>query len=257
MLPDHAAAARNDDGAAHRPHRLARLSLVTDRGRCPRRRHRCRSWCADRSAVVARPPGYATPVHQPSPWRRSASASPSWSAPALIGIVSSLVQPGDRLDPGDESRCWPVASRWPCSGVRRRRRAHQVTIRVSNACCTSDSSAWSVRTSASACSSAACRSPSRRSPSHEVRRASPDRSTASPAWSVCSPDSLYGARRWRIAPETQFVIAFVWLTVSCLPLIAVHSPLAAAFALALPGLAIAPFQTLSAVLTESAVDPRS
>lgn len=82
---------------------------------------------------------------------------------------------------------------------------------------------------------------------------------AGPLYSITSLVSLftgllYGARRWRIAPETQFVIAFVWLTVSCLPLMAVHSPLTAAFALALPGLAIAPFQTLSAVLTESAVD---
>lgn len=82
---------------------------------------------------------------------------------------------------------------------------------------------------------------------------------AGPLYSITSLVSLfagllYGARRWRIAPETQFVIAFVWLAVSCLPLMAVHSPLTAAFALALPGLAIAPFQTLSAVLTESAVD---
>ncbi|TCC11386.1 MFS transporter [Kribbella soli] len=82
---------------------------------------------------------------------------------------------------------------------------------------------------------------------------------AGPLYSITSLVSLfagllYGARRWRTAPETQFVIAFVWLAVSCLPLLAVHSPLTAAFALALPGLAIAPFQTLSAVLTESAVD---
>ncbi|MGW6199833.1 MFS transporter [Kribbella sp. NPDC055110] len=82
---------------------------------------------------------------------------------------------------------------------------------------------------------------------------------AGPLYSITSLVSLfasllYGARRWRIAPETQFVIAFVWLAVSCLPLMAVDSPLTAAFALALPGLAIAPFQTLSAVLTESAVD---
>ncbi|MET9275298.1 MFS transporter [Kribbella sp. NPDC003557] len=82
---------------------------------------------------------------------------------------------------------------------------------------------------------------------------------AGPLYSITSLVSLfaglvYGARRWRTAPETQFVIAFVWLTVSCVPLIAAHSPLAAAVALALPGLAIAPFQTLSAVLTESSVD---
>ncbi|HEY4570378.1 MAG TPA: MFS transporter, partial [Kribbella sp.] len=38
-------------------------------------------------------------------------------------------------------------------------------------------------------------------------------------------------------------------------LLIVSSPLAAALALALPGLAIAPFQTLSAVLAESSVEP--
>ena len=82
---------------------------------------------------------------------------------------------------------------------------------------------------------------------------------AGPLYSITSLVSLiagfaYGTRRWRTAPETQFVIAFVWLALSCLPLIAVHTPLTAALALTLPGLAIAPFQTLSAVLTESAVD---
>ncbi|GAA1549251.1 MFS transporter [Kribbella hippodromi] len=82
---------------------------------------------------------------------------------------------------------------------------------------------------------------------------------AGPLYSITSLVSLfaglaYGARRWRTAPETQFVIAFVWLTVSCVPLIAVHTPLAAALALTLPGVAIAPFQTLSAVLAESTVD---
>ncbi|WUJ73454.1 MFS transporter [Kribbella soli] len=83
---------------------------------------------------------------------------------------------------------------------------------------------------------------------------------AGPLYSITSLVSLfaglvYGARRWRTAPETQFVIAFVWLTISCVPLIAAHTPLTAAIALALPGLAIAPFQTLSAVLTESTVHP--
>ncbi|MEU8224372.1 MFS transporter [Kribbella sp. NPDC048915] len=82
---------------------------------------------------------------------------------------------------------------------------------------------------------------------------------AGPLYSITSLVSLvaglvYGARRWRTAPETQFVLAFVWLTLSCLPLIAAQGPLIAAFALALPGLAIAPFQTLSAVLTEASVD---
>jgi MFS family permease len=83
---------------------------------------------------------------------------------------------------------------------------------------------------------------------------------AGPLYSITSLVSLfaglvYGARRWRTAPETQFVIAFAWLSVSCVPLLAVHTPLTAAVALALPGLAIAPFQTLSAVLTESTVHP--
>jgi MFS family permease len=83
---------------------------------------------------------------------------------------------------------------------------------------------------------------------------------AGPLYSITSLVSLfvglaYGARRWRTAPETQFVIAFVWLAVSCVPLIVVHTPLAAALALTLPGLAIAPFQTLSSVLAESAVEP--
>ncbi|HEY3559298.1 MAG TPA: MFS transporter [Kribbella sp.] len=82
---------------------------------------------------------------------------------------------------------------------------------------------------------------------------------AGPLYSITSLVSLiagfaYGARRWRPAPETQFVMAFAWLAVSCLPLIVVHTPLTAALALTLPGLAIAPFQTLSAVLTESTVD---
>jgi MFS family permease len=82
---------------------------------------------------------------------------------------------------------------------------------------------------------------------------------AGPLYSITSLVSLiagfaYGTRRWRTAPETQFVIAFIWLAVSCVPLIAVHTPLTAALALTLPGFAIAPFQTLSAVLTESTVD---
>ncbi|WP_329482720.1 MFS transporter [Kribbella sp. NBC_01484] len=83
---------------------------------------------------------------------------------------------------------------------------------------------------------------------------------AGPLYSITSLVSLfaglaYGARRWRTAPQTQLVIVLVGLTVACVPLIAVQSPLAAAFALALPGLAIAPFQTLSAVLAESSVEP--
>ena len=44
------------------------------------------------------------------------------------------------------------------------------------------------------------------------------------------------------------------LTISTIPLLVVESPLAIGIALALPGLAIAPFQTLSAVLAESEVE---
>ncbi|MEU4190390.1 MFS transporter [Kribbella sp. NPDC026611] len=81
-----------------------------------------------------------------------------------------------------------------------------------------------------------------------------------PLYSITSLVSLfaglgYGARHWRTAPPTQFVLVLVGLTVSCVPLLAVQSPLAAGIALALPGLAIAPFQTLSAVLAESTVEP--
>lgn len=83
---------------------------------------------------------------------------------------------------------------------------------------------------------------------------------AGPLYSITSLVSLfaglaYGARRWRTTPQTQFVIVLVGLTLSCLPLLAAATPLQAALALALPGLAIAPFQTLSAVLAESSVEP--
>jgi MFS family permease len=83
---------------------------------------------------------------------------------------------------------------------------------------------------------------------------------AGPLYSITSLVSLfagfaYGARRWRTAPPTQFVVVLAGLALTCVPLIAVHTPLAAAIALALPGLAIAPFQTLSSVLAESSVEP--
>jgi hypothetical protein len=83
---------------------------------------------------------------------------------------------------------------------------------------------------------------------------------AGPLYSITSLVSLfaglaYGARRWRTAPPTQFVVVLAGLALTCVPLIAVHTPLAAAIALALPGLAIAPFQTLSSVLAESTVKP--
>ncbi|TCO41564.1 MFS transporter [Kribbella antiqua] len=65
---------------------------------------------------------------------------------------------------------------------------------------------------------------------------------------------VYGARRWRTAARTQFVLALTGLTLSTVPLLAVETPLAVGIALALPGLVIAPIQTLSAVLAESEVE---
>ena len=82
---------------------------------------------------------------------------------------------------------------------------------------------------------------------------------AGPLYSITSLVGLfagiaYGARRWRTAPQTQLIIVLAGLTLTCLPLLAANSALTAAFALALPGLAIAPFQTISAVLAESSVE---
>lgn len=82
---------------------------------------------------------------------------------------------------------------------------------------------------------------------------------AGPLYSITSVVGLfagivYGARRWRTPLPTQFVIVLVGLTLTCLPLLAADSALTAGLALALPGLAIAPFQTLSAVLAESSVE---
>jgi MFS family permease len=82
---------------------------------------------------------------------------------------------------------------------------------------------------------------------------------AGPLYSITSLVGLfaglaYGARRWRTAPETQFIIVLTGLALACLPLIVVNSPLQLALALTLPGLAIAPFQTISAVLAESSVE---
>ena len=90
-----------------------------------------------------------------------------------------------------------------------------------------------------------------------VARGAPE--LAGPLYSITSLVSLfagiaYGARRWRTAPQTQLVAVLVGLTLTCLPLMAADTPLTAAFALALPGLAIAPFQTLTAVLAESSVE---
>ncbi|MDX6260700.1 MAG: hypothetical protein QOH84_2388 [Kribbellaceae bacterium] len=85
-------------------------------------------------------------------------------------------------------------------------------------------------------------------------------SLAGPLYSITSLISLvagiaYGARLWRTPARRQFVIAMSILFVTSVPLLVVNSPLALALALALPGLALAPIQVLSSVLTESEVPP--
>ncbi len=85
-------------------------------------------------------------------------------------------------------------------------------------------------------------------------------SLAGPLYSITSLISLlagiaYGARRWRFRARSQFVTAMAVLAVSSVPLLVVDSPLALALALTLPGLALAPIQVLSSVLTESEVEP--
>jgi MFS family permease len=81
---------------------------------------------------------------------------------------------------------------------------------------------------------------------------------AGPLYSVTSLVSMiaglaYGARHWRTSATTQFVLALGLLCLSCLPLLAVDGPGSLALALALPGLALAPYQILSAVLAEARV----
>ncbi len=93
---------------------------------------------------------------------------------------------------------------------------------------------------------------------YAVTRGTP--SLAGPLYSITSLVSLfaaivYGARRWRMAIPNQFVLALSFLTVATVPLLIVDNPWAVGIALALPGLAIAPFQTVSAVLAESSVPP--
>ncbi|WP_344209210.1 MFS transporter [Kribbella sancticallisti] len=85
-------------------------------------------------------------------------------------------------------------------------------------------------------------------------------SLAGPLYSITSLVSLaagiaYGARRWRLPARTQFVAVMAVLFVTSLPLLGADSPLTLALALALPGLALAPIQVLSAVLVESEVEP--
>ncbi len=84
-------------------------------------------------------------------------------------------------------------------------------------------------------------------------------SLAGPLYSITSLVGLfagfaYGARRWRMPARSQFVLVLAGLSVSTVPLLVVDNPWAVGLALALPGLAIAPFQTLSAVLAESELD---
>jgi MFS family permease len=93
---------------------------------------------------------------------------------------------------------------------------------------------------------------------YAVERGTP--ALAGPLYSITSLVSLvagliYGARRWPMAVGNQFVLALSVLTVTTVPLLVVNAPWAVGIALALPGLAIAPFQTLSAVMTESSVEP--
>ncbi|TDD62526.1 MFS transporter [Kribbella antibiotica] len=93
---------------------------------------------------------------------------------------------------------------------------------------------------------------------YAVERGTP--ALAGPLYSITSLVSLfagvvYGAKRWRMAAENQFVLLLTVLTVTTLPLLVVNAPWAVGIALALPGLAVAPYQTLSAVMTESSVEP--
>ncbi|GAA1679007.1 MFS transporter [Kribbella yunnanensis] len=93
---------------------------------------------------------------------------------------------------------------------------------------------------------------------YAVERGTP--ALAGPLYSITSLVSLfaglvYGARRWRMAVENQFVLVLGVLAVTSIPLLVVNAPWTLGIALALPGLAIAPFQTLSAVMTESSVQP--
>nr|WP_202886021.1 MFS transporter [Kribbella sandramycini] len=93
---------------------------------------------------------------------------------------------------------------------------------------------------------------------YAVGRGTP--SLAGPLYSITSLVSLfaglaYGARRWRMLAPNQFVTALSLLAVATIPLLFVNQPWAVGVALALPGLAIAPIQTLSSVLTEASVQP--
>ncbi|MFI6673244.1 MFS transporter [Kribbella sp. NPDC050470] len=92
---------------------------------------------------------------------------------------------------------------------------------------------------------------------YAVDRGTP--SLAGPLYSITSLVGLaagfaYGARRWRMPARSQFLLAMIALSIGTIPLLVVETPFAVGIALALPGLAIAPIQTLSAVLAESEVE---
>jgi MFS family permease len=92
---------------------------------------------------------------------------------------------------------------------------------------------------------------------YAVGRGTPE--LAGPLYSITSLVGLaagfaYGVRRWSMPARTQFVLVLAALTVATIPLLVVESPVHVGIALALPGLAIAPIQTLSAVLAESEVE---
>jgi MFS family permease len=87
-----------------------------------------------------------------------------------------------------------------------------------------------------------------------------DPSLAGPLYSITSLVSLvagfvYGARRWRTPATTQFVLVLLFLAASTSPLLFVDAPWAVGLALALPGIALAPFQVLSSILAEREVAP--
>ena len=80
-------------------------------------------------------------------------------------------------------------------------------------------------------------------------------SLAGPLYAITSGASLlsgfvYGRRARRLRLRSAFAL----LAVGCVPLLLVDSPAALAVALVVPGFAIAPILTLSAVLTEARVE---
>lgn len=85
-------------------------------------------------------------------------------------------------------------------------------------------------------------------------------SLAGPLYSITSLVSLivgvaYGARRWRTPAPTQLVVVLGSLSLLSLPLLGADQPVALALALALPGAALAPYMVLSSVIAEARVEP--